>query len=158
MTDVPDKKNGKGSDGIAAELQVKAFTLYKAGVSQRQIAQQLDRSPTRINNYIRYELERLGRERTELGNYVLDLELRRLDDITQALLPRAQKGELLAIDRLLRVMERRAKYLGLDKPAKLEHSGTLSLEHIVAGSSQGDAPRPEPIEIESDVDPEPVSG
>lgn len=45
---------------------------------------------------------------------VLALELSRLDALTQGLWPKARRGDNLSVDRVLRVMERRAKLLGLD--------------------------------------------
>ena len=40
-----------------------------------------------------------------------------------ALWRRVQNGDERAIDRVLRIMERRAKLLGLDAAAKTEHTG-----------------------------------
>lgn len=51
---------------------------------------------------------------------VLALDLARLDSILPNLWLEAKRGSLPAIDRLLKVLERRARYLGLDKPVVLQ--------------------------------------
>jgi hypothetical protein len=48
------------------------------------------------------------------------LELMRLDDLQVAVWDRAINGELPAAHCVLKIMDRRAKLLGLDKPAKVE--------------------------------------
>jgi hypothetical protein len=46
---------------------------------------------------------------------VLDRELERLDTMLLGLWAQARRGDVVAIDRVLKIMDRRAKYLGLDK-------------------------------------------
>jgi hypothetical protein len=48
-----------------------------------------------------------------------NLDLKRLDAMTLALWSQARQGNQGAVDRLLRIMERRAKLLGLDAPTKV---------------------------------------
>lgn len=48
------------------------------------------------------------------------LELMRLDDMQFAIWNRAIKGELSALSCVLKIMDRRAKLLGLDKPEKVD--------------------------------------
>jgi len=48
------------------------------------------------------------------------LEALRLDQMQAALWQRATDGEVRAIDRILRIMERRARLLGLDEPERRE--------------------------------------
>lgn len=58
------------------------------------------------------------------------LELERLDDMTLPLMAQAKKGNQGAVDRLLRIMERRAKLLGLDAPVKI--AATVSGPVVIA--------------------------
>lgn len=151
MSDAPPPpvKSGRGSKGVAAELAVQAFTLYKLGFTQRQIAKQIGRSLTRVNQMIQEELRRLGRERKELGEYMLDLELRRIDDMMTGILPRAMKGDVHAIDRVVKLQERRARYLGLDKPERHVHAvGTL--EDLVAATTPAPPEPPPALDAASD--------
>ncbi|NUQ98584.1 MAG: hypothetical protein HOY79_19195 [Streptomyces sp.] len=71
------------------------------------------------------------------------LELDRLDAMQEALWPKVLDGDTRAIDTALRLMDRRAKLLGLDAPTRTE--GVLSLDVIEAGiahlTAQVDAAR-----------------
>ena len=51
------------------------------------------------------------------------LELERLDKLLLGVWPQAVRGNQGSVDRALRIMERRAKLLGLDAPVKSEWSG-----------------------------------
>lgn len=48
------------------------------------------------------------------------LEIDRLDFALVKIMPKVSEGQLNAIDRMLRIMERRARLLGLDAPVKAE--------------------------------------
>ena len=56
----------------------------------------------------------------ESAEEVRQLELLRLDDMTAAIWPSALAGDLPSINVVLKIMDRRAKLLGLDKPEKVE--------------------------------------
>ncbi|MBV6697450.1 hypothetical protein KV557_09970 [Kitasatospora aureofaciens] len=62
------------------------------------------------------------------------LELDRLDAMQDALWPKVLDGDTRAIDTALRLMDRRAKLLGLDAPTRTE--GVLSLDVIDASIAQ----------------------
>lgn len=59
----------------------------------------------------------------EPAEEVLQMELMRLDGYLKALGPRVLRGDTQAIATSLKVGERRAKLLGLDKPTQIETSG-----------------------------------
>lgn len=71
------------------------------------------------------------------------LELDRLDAMQEALWPKVLDADTRAIDTALRLMDRRAKLLGLDAPTRTE--GVLSLDvidaSIAALTAQVDAAR-----------------
>lgn len=50
-------------------------------------------------------------------------ELELLDSMARAVMTRAMKGEDKAINTLLRIQERRSRYLGLDTPVQIESIG-----------------------------------
>jgi hypothetical protein len=60
-------------------------------------------------------LDAIGKEKAER---LCELEIRRLDALTMALAPGIQSGDVRAILAAVRVMERRAKLLGLDGPQR----------------------------------------
>jgi len=102
----------------AAERQARALELRKAGATFQQIADQLgyaNRAAAR-NAVMRALQSIIGEPAQELRQ----LELERLDAMMLGLWPRARKGDEAAVDRVLKIMERRAKLLGLDTPARTD--------------------------------------
>lgn len=97
-----------------AERTRQALELRKAGASLEQIAEKLKfahRSNARraIQAAIKDIYEEPAKE-------VLSLELARLDAMLLGLYQKAKSGDVAAVDRVLRIMDRRAQYLGLDSP------------------------------------------
>jgi len=111
----------------AKERALKALELRKKGVRYEQIAQQLGYTNRgNAHKAVMKELELLAKECREEAAQVRDLELQRLDALyLVAWKAIAEGSDLGAIDRCLRIMERRAKLLGLDAAEKVEHSGDL---------------------------------
>lgn len=70
-------------------------------------------------NYVKQAIEKTTAENAELTQHVIDLELQRLDTMLLSLEDKIKEGSLGAIDKALKIMERRAKLLGLDKPSKI---------------------------------------
>ena len=97
----------------ARKRQQDALELRKSGASYDQIAAALGYA-NRSGAYkaVTGLLERMDLE-TE-PQVVLNLELARLDTMQRALAPNVLKGKPEAINSALRIMERRAKLLGLD--------------------------------------------
>lgn len=69
------------------------------------------------------ELARLRETMGEDADVIRQVELERLDRLTEAVWSRATAGDDAAIDRVLKLMDRRARYLGLNRPEGLEVSG-----------------------------------
>lgn len=102
----------------AHERAVQAFELRKNGASLRQIAEQLGYAdPSGAHKAI---MTLLKRERVEAVEDYRKVELARLDAMLLAIASQVRSGHLGAIDRALKIMERRAKLLGLDAPEKLD--------------------------------------
>jgi hypothetical protein len=90
-----------------------AFELRKAGASYELIAEKLGYSNAKsAESSIRRVLA--SKYKPEDVEEVVQLELARLDALQLIAWRRAKDGDLSAIDRILKIMERRAKYLGLD--------------------------------------------
>jgi DNA-binding CsgD family transcriptional regulator len=60
------------------------------------------------------------------------LSLERLDLLLGGIIDRATSADLEAIDRVLKIDHRRAKLLGLDAPAKLEHAATAGVSEMLS--------------------------
>lgn len=94
------------------ERTLQALDLRRKGYSYVQIAAIMGYAyASGAEKAVRRALKYVIREPAEA---VRKLELDRLDSMLQAIWPRVQRGDLLAMDRALRIEERRAKLLGLD--------------------------------------------
>jgi transposase-like protein len=102
----------------AADRQRKALEARKAGATYDQIARQLDYASTASA----YKAVKVALRKTlqEPADELRTLELTRLDALLIPVWSQAMKGSLPAIDRAIRIMERRAKLLGLDAPLKFD--------------------------------------
>src|SRR5262245_60858052 len=105
-----------GEDAAKRDRAVKALELRIAGATYRQIGAQLGVSECTAYYDVQDELGRLDAIGKEKAERLRDLEIRRLDALTVALAPGIQSGDVRAILAAVRVMERRAKLLGLDGP------------------------------------------
>lgn len=102
-------------------MQRKALELRKAGATHDQIAEQLGVANRSVAwKLVRSAIVEIVREPAE---EVLQIELARLDAMLLGCWTKAKSGDPHAIDRALRIMDRRAKYLGLDAPTRTEHGG-----------------------------------
>ena len=104
----------------AAERRPRVLELKKAGASVRAIARALDVGATTVQRDLDLALGELAAEQRAGAERLRVLELARLDAMHSALWPRVRAGDTDAIDRLLRIAERRSKLLGLDAPARVD--------------------------------------
>lgn len=73
-------------------------------------------------------LEKRAAESAKDADAVISMELERLDAMLRALWPKVEKGDTAAIDRVIKIQDRRAKYLGLDAPTKTDITGTVEVD------------------------------
>ena len=105
----------------AAERGHMALELRKAGVTYEEIAKRVGyNSKGRCYDAI---MRLLRKTAQEPADEVRRLEINRLDALWLRAYTQVQKGDLGAIDRCLRIMERRARLLGLDAPLRHELTG-----------------------------------
>jgi hypothetical protein len=88
--------------------------LRKGGLTFRQIGERMGFSEQRAHRLVTEELQRLNADRAEAAAEVARLECERLDALLAAVWPEAQEGNLPAVDRVLAILARRAKMLGID--------------------------------------------
>jgi len=91
-----------------------------AGLNQREIAEKLGCSVGAVNGDIKAVFAELDEATAYSALQFRALELHRLDRLTAAIWRKALCGAMPAIDRVIKIMERRAKMLGLDAPAKFD--------------------------------------
>ncbi len=109
----------------AAARREKALELRAKGMSIRAIAGKLGVSKSQVQRDIEKELQAAAADRKKIAGHIIDLELVKLDALEKTAWEHIRAGELSAIDRVLRSMERRAKLLGLDKTGEVGDTGSL---------------------------------
>lgn len=93
------------------DSEVEILNLRRQGVRPTEIAIKLNLPKSTVHYRIK---SALARNHKAPAAEVLQLELDRLDALQEAVWVKAIDGDLQAWDRVMRAMERRAKYLGLD--------------------------------------------
>ena len=102
----------------ANDNKLKALALRKAGVSYADIARALGYKDG--SGAWRAVRAALKNTQQEPADELRVLELSRLDDMLKAISQHVAAGNLTAIDRALKIQDRRARLLGLDMPAKVD--------------------------------------
>lgn len=114
----------KPRDVKTEHRDAQALELRKAGASYDQIARQLGfAQKSGAHHSVMRALKASIAMRNAAAEDVLEIELQRLDEMLLGLWSEARKGRWLAVDRVLKIMERRSAFLGLDAPKRSEISG-----------------------------------
>lgn len=95
----------------AAEKRKQALDLRRAGWSFEDIAEEV--GYTNKGSAYRAVKQAIADITRESANELLELELARLDDLMAGAYEAARNGDLFAIDRVLKIIDQRAKFLGL---------------------------------------------
>jgi hypothetical protein len=125
------QSNGRKNADIAlAERQLHALRLRSLGASYADIAKALDVSTATAWRSVKAGLDRTIREPAQ--DMIL-IELQRLDRLHSSIWGQAigipsGTPDLGAIDKILAIMTRRSKLLGLDAPQKTVLSGQLVMK------------------------------
>lgn len=123
-------RQGRGEDRAsprriaAAERAANALRLRKAGVTYEMIASTLGYSSRQAAH--RAVMRALDRTIQEPAEDLRKLELERLAELQRVLWPKALEADTRSVDRVLAIMERRARLLGLDAPVRAEVTETFT--------------------------------
>jgi len=134
------------------ERRARVFELRKTGLQLREIHAIIlkefgdDIPPGYTWRHVWSDMDRvikqIDEETHENANQVLAIELERLDKLLEVCMASAMAGDMKAVDRVLAIMQRRSKYLGLDKPTEYQindwrtqilellRSGKITLEDV----------------------------
>jgi hypothetical protein len=104
----------------ARDREVEALNLRKSGATYDQIGKTLGITTQGAYKAIIRSLQRLNEKNSEGSDELRRLEVERLDRMLAAIWGQVLNGNQGAIDRALRIGERRAKLLGLDAPTKTD--------------------------------------
>lgn len=149
-----DVLNATNWKRTAVEMRTKGHTLA-------QIADVVGVSLQAVHQAVTQYLEATRAVTREAAEDIRRLELDRLDRVLAVVGPMAEGGDLQAVDRLLRIQERRASLLGLDAPkAQLvavdARPDTVRALMALVGNSNSASPQgngPDVIDAARDVSP-----
>ena len=129
----------KAQHAIAEARRAKVAILLMDRVTYRNMAAKLGVSLGTIAKDVKALLGRWAREQNPDERYTwLAVELAKLSEMERIISPKARKGDLAAIDRILRIMERRARLVpGLEAPQRFEPEGEWVL-HVVHDDPNGE--------------------
>lgn len=122
--------------------QNRALELRQQGLTYQQIADAIGCDVSTAHRATMRALEALQQDTAERAADVRALELQRLDAALAAIMDRVHAGEDRAVASMLRIMDRRARYLGLDEPERTEvQISAADPREILAGRLAGIAAR-----------------
>ena len=109
-----------------------------AGLTIGDIAEALGVHKATVYQDIKRILQRWREEQVDLISTQRMLDIRRIDRMINALWGDCQAGKLSTVDRMIKLLERRAKLLGLDAPAKVAPTTPDGTEPYDAAMRQKD--------------------
>jgi len=134
---------------LALEREEQILRMRIGGARYQQIADRLGIAPSTVGRALQRGMARWQAQADDLVSELIWLQLERLDRLLLTLWPNALEGSLGAIDRVLKIEERRAKLMGLDLVANLniEHSGAADVTFKVEygdpdNPTNGSSPKP----------------
>jgi len=110
----------KGQDERGIETERKSLALRIDGLTFAAIGLRLGMSMRGAHEAVTRALAKSTSAAMKSADDLRTLELERLDLLQRSLLPKAKRGNAESARALLRVMERRAKLLGLDAPTEVK--------------------------------------
>lgn len=114
----------KAQRAKTADRRGKAIALRLAGMDWQTIADRLDYSSRAAACVdVNRALEANLAEQSQAADTLREIESLRLDRLQAAAWPAAVKGDLKAIETVLKVIDRRIKLNGLDAPQRTELTG-----------------------------------
>lgn len=119
----PKPNPGSPAKIASREFEEKAFELRKCGHSYNSIAKQCSVTQAAAYQAVMRVLDRMETDLKEPAKKIRAMELAKLDRAEERISDKVEKGDLFAIDRFLKISERRARLTGIDAPTKLQHSG-----------------------------------
>lgn len=111
----------KSAEAQAPEKRHQALEFRKLGLPYKAIGEKLGVTANTACRYVKKEIEIINKLNNESAEELRRMELERLDLAMSAIAPQVRQGHLGAVDRWLRISERRSKLLGLDAAPRMNH-------------------------------------
>ena len=119
------KNNGRGGAQRITLRALKAYDLRLTGMSYRNIGTELKVSRQTAFTDVMKVMEEIKEETRQSARHYRDIMLASLDELQAAAWTKAVGGNQTAILNVMRIMERRAKLLGIDAPIKVDIEGQI---------------------------------
>jgi hypothetical protein len=107
----------------AAVRRQRALELRITGMPFREIGRQLGVSGCQAHHDIARSLAELAAREQDQARIARQLDLERINKALAGVMPKAEKGDPQAVNALVRLLELRARLLGLDAPLRAHHGG-----------------------------------
>lgn len=131
----PPKGNTSGKDAIVIKALIRdteAVRLRLEGCSYPEIARRLKFGHRgNAQRAVKRRLTGMRDDCAEMVGELRQIEGMRLDMALAAVMPKVRNGDLFAVDRMLRIQERRAAYEGLDQPRGLKVEMAREIEGLL---------------------------
>ncbi|MCQ9378820.1 hypothetical protein [Methyloversatilis sp. XJ19-49] len=111
------------SKATRAARESEVFEMRKGGATFEKIGAALGVTAQRAHQIFERKLLEVRTKTGQTAEQLRALEMQRLDDLQSFLWEKARKGNATAIDRILKIMERRARLEGLDAPQRIGLGG-----------------------------------
>lgn len=115
---------------VKADRDQEIFDLRLKGWTTDMIARHVGAAASSVNAVIRDEIKRINVQCLETAQEVQNIELARLDELLRAHMQYALKGDVESTSMVLRIMDQRAKYLGIYSAQKLDVKGETTKTYI----------------------------
>lgn len=126
------------------DRELEALQMRKAGMTYDKIGEKLGMSRSGVYDLVRRALDDLNKNCREEAEHNRRLDDERLNEVWAVLWPRILEGDLRAIDRGLRVMERRARLWGLDQQevigVETDAPSRINFVRLGSGTTSTDVP------------------
>ena len=113
------QRDARALDALTATRRQQAVALRMSGATYQAIGDALGISKMNAWNHVQAALTETRKQTDELTDLLREQELVRLDRMQVGLWTAATHGNVQAVVAVLRIMERRARLLGLDAPVRL---------------------------------------
>ena len=126
--------NFTNDPSLVEERRHQCLKLRQMGLTYRQIAKETGLGLKTAHKYVAKSVDEIREKCDEIASNIIAIELDRLDLMFQNLWDRIERGDSAAMLTALKIMDRRAKYLGLDSPTKIAETNVAGEDKYAAMS------------------------
>lgn len=115
----------RGKEAEIEQRRTAISNLLKSRVSYRDIAKVMGVSLGTVASDVKALFEQWSSEQIQNVEEQAMLDLATMNDALRAIMQQIRGGDLQCIDRMVRILERRARMLGYDRPQKIDTGDTV---------------------------------